>query len=70
MRRLSCTALAIGLFAWSVGLAGPMALYTFEGDSGTTITDKLTADGAHDAINVTGNVSVDASPANAAFGDA
>ncbi len=41
--------------------------YDFEGDSGTTITDKFDADGAQDGI-VLNAVAVDEDPANAAFG--
>jgi hypothetical protein len=70
MHRTALTTLAtfLLLLTCSALRAGPMVLYTFEGDSGTNITDKLTFDGAQDATNVTGAVSVDTSPANAAFG--
>jgi hypothetical protein len=56
------------LLIFGRGALAVQVLYTFEGDSGTTITDKLTGDGAQDAANVTGGTVVDTTPANAAFG--
>lgn len=70
MTRTTVAALAASLLLLTCPAlhAGPLVLYTFEGDSGTNITDKLTADGAQNATNVTGSVSVDTTAANAAFG--
>ena len=47
--------------------AGPAAIHTFEGDSGTVAADKLTSDGAQAAL-LQGSVSVVNDPSQAAFG--
>jgi len=53
-------------------LLSPQVLYTFEGDSGTSFTDKLTHDAADPATNVVGSPppTVDTDAADAAFGTA
>lgn len=69
MARTKAIALAaICLTALGAPAHAVQVLYTFEGDSGTTITDKLTGDGAQNPT-VLGSPAVVNNPANAAFGD-
>ncbi len=65
LRPLAAAAVALLLHAGSA--AAVQILYTFEGDVGTGITDRLTDDGAQNPT-VLGGASVDPTPGNAGFG--
>jgi len=74
-RLLVWTCATLAVFSLAARANAVQVLYTLEGDSGTgpaaTVTDKLIADGSHNGAVQSSSpehISVDTSPANAAFG--
>lgn len=67
LRRLSQCLACGALLAWSTPAWAVSVFYDFEGDSGTTVIDKLASDGATNGV-LLGNATIDSTPGVAPFG--